>query len=44
VAMIARKQSMDEADKEIMLVRAASELLRLADLMQLSVLVTNQVK
>jgi hypothetical protein len=34
---------MSEADKELMLVRAASELLRLADLTQTVVLVSNQV-
>jgi hypothetical protein len=43
VAAIARKQSMSEADKELMLVRAASELLRLADLTRAVVLVSNQV-
>lgn len=41
--MSARKQNLDEGDKEVMLVRAAAELLRLSTLANCAVLVTNQV-
>lgn len=43
IAAIARKEGVDEADKEIVLVRLAAELIALADLCCCAVLITNQI-